>query len=747
MSLFAAFATILVCCWVGRALLSRLGLVMTRSEGWAFGLLTGAALVSLLVLLMGLAGLLNRWTLLLLGSVLAAVHWRSVPHPRAWLPPLPKPWRWTMAAVLPIYAFSYLAVAMAPEISPDGMAYHLPLVQCYLREGAIRAIPTDLYAQLSQGLEMVFLPAYGFGRHSAAALVHLAFLGTLPLLMIAYGKRLGYAGSAAAAALLVPLAPVVGADASAAYNDVALAAVTFGVFLALRCWQADSPNWLVVAGLLSGFAFAIKYTAVFTLAAALVAVLWRRSNLRNAVRFLVPALLMMLPWLLKNYAFAGNPLAPFFNVWFPNNILDWPLEQEYLRAVQNYPGYTSARTIPWEVTVLGGTLQGLLGPVFLLLPIALFSLRYPEGRRLLLAGVVAALPFTLNHGTRFLIPGLAFFTLALARSLQPWPAVLGVVVAFHAVLSWPGVVESYAAKNAWRIKEIPWAAALGRESEEEFLLRKLPDYPLIKTLNALTRPGEPVLAFRQYAASYSGVDLQIDNRSRSTAELCRVLYIPVLEARHPTSGERFWFPKSDLTGIRIRKEPGSVFTATEVRLFDLMQTVQLPDSPHIAADPPRDDAANSFDGNRLTRWRGGLNPQRSAQLELTWRQPVRLTRVDVEHRPIHPEPQLTLYGRYRDGEWRTLTRHVQPVLAGPIPQVRAAATQELLSRGIRYVLLHHQDLIAPDVQQNLSAWNWRLLQENRGMSLYQLLPRESAASTDAIPAFSRDNHHLTGREK
>lgn len=441
----------------------------------------------------------------------------------------------------------------------------------------------------------------------------------------------------------------------------------------------------------------------------------------RAARFLAPAGLMILPWLLKNLAFTGNPVSPFFNTWFPNNILDWPLEQEYFRAVGNYVGYRSAWSIPWEVTILGEVLQGLMGPVLLLLPLGLIAWRQPESRRLCAAALVAALPFLLNHGTRFLIPALAFLALALARALQPWPRVMAALVAVHAIASWPGIVQHYASPQAWRIKKIPWSAALGRETDEEFLLRKLPDFPLIQALNARTSPGEPVLAFRQYAASYLHADLLIDNRSRRTAELCRVLYVPVLEARHPTAGERFWFPKTALTGIRLRKAPGSILTATEVRLFDLMQPLRLPESPRVSADPARDDAGLSFDGNRLTRWRGGLNPGRPAHLEVRWQTPVALTRVDIEHRPIHPPPQLTLYGQYPDGEWRSLSSEAQPAIAGPIPQARAAATRELRRRGIRFVLLDDRDLIASDVQDHLADWNWRPVRKNRAITLYELL--------------------------
>ena len=89
-------------------------------------------------------------------------------------------------------------------------------------------------------------------------------------------------------------------------------------FSALSCWQRQShPHWLWVAGLLTGFAYGIEYTGVFALPLGLTEFLWPaaspRRRLANALRFVVPALLMMLPWLLKNLAFTGNPLAPFLN--------------------------------------------------------------------------------------------------------------------------------------------------------------------------------------------------------------------------------------------------------------------------------------------------------------------------------------------------------------------------------------------------------------------------------------------------
>ena len=83
--------------------------------------------------------------------------------------------------------------ALAPEISPDGSGYHLGNVARMWRNHGFVWDYHSMYSYFSQGIEMLFLVAFSFGRHSSAALVHFAFLCTLPLLMVCWGRRFGYA--------------------------------------------------------------------------------------------------------------------------------------------------------------------------------------------------------------------------------------------------------------------------------------------------------------------------------------------------------------------------------------------------------------------------------------------------------------------------------------------------------------------------------------------------------------------------
>lgn len=133
---------------------------------------------------------------------------------------------------------------MAPETSPDGVAYHLWLAQTYLQAHGFARLDT-FYAHMPQGLEMLFLFALAFGRNSSAALVHFAFLMILPLLMLSYGRRAGIVVAAAAAALFVFVSPVVGVDGTTSYNDVAMTASS-PCFICCRSgrWNAVRLFWL-----------------------------------------------------------------------------------------------------------------------------------------------------------------------------------------------------------------------------------------------------------------------------------------------------------------------------------------------------------------------------------------------------------------------------------------------------------------------------------------------------------------------
>src|SRR3954447_4348191 len=163
--LFGAVFTVLVSVAAGRVLLRASRITLTACEEDPIAFVAGSAVLSIVVFLLLTIGLGRKGIFLGVGVAVLAAAWRYGAHRRATarFPVMPALWRWLFAAVFAAFTFLYVANAMAPEISPDGVSYHLTFVARYLREHRLVFIPTNMYAQLSQGIEMLFAFAFAFG--------------------------------------------------------------------------------------------------------------------------------------------------------------------------------------------------------------------------------------------------------------------------------------------------------------------------------------------------------------------------------------------------------------------------------------------------------------------------------------------------------------------------------------------------------------------------------------------------------
>lgn len=396
-----------------------------------------------------------------------------------------------MTLILPILVV-YLANSLAPEVSPDGSGYHLGNVTRMWQEQGFAWDYHSIYSYLSQGIEMLYLVAFSIGGMPAAATFHLAYLICLALLIVCFGRRFGCERAALFAAVLVFASPVVGLVAVSAYNDVALATCIFAVFYLGEVYiQKNCANLLILSGLIAGFCYALKYPG-----GLVVPFMFLQLRGKGMAQFLPAAALLSLPWMVRNWYWVGNPFAPFLNRWFPNPFYSVQAEASYLHELRVVEGGI------FDLTVTGAKLPGFVGPVFLLAPLALLSLRYRVGRRLLLGAVVFAIPAALNPGARFLISALPFLALAMGIAMRNSPGVIPALAAFHVVLGLPAVMPGYCAAWAWRIRETPIKVALGVAPEEPYIRHYLPDYWLKEALETHVPKGERVFALAGLPEAY-----------------------------------------------------------------------------------------------------------------------------------------------------------------------------------------------------------------------------------------------------
>lgn len=495
--ILCATAATVAGCWSCGILLARLCRVSGLPAPVVFG--AGAAAMSTILFAVCAAQLLYApvLALLLVASMAAAWRFRSNVAING------SPW---MLAFVPFLVW-YAVYALAPEVSADGAYYHLTFPRQYLEHGGFFPIVYSMYASLPQGLELLFLPGMALGAgFSSAALLHLSFLLALAAALVSFGS-----GSAASwlAALLVFASPVVGFDASIAYNDVALAFCTFLVYRIVTAGPPPVAGRSVLAGILAGFCFAIKYTGALAIPFALAGIAVRTRSAKWTLLAAASACAIAGPWLIKNWIVVDNPVSPFFNRVFANPHVRVELEDEYRTAMKRFGGHNPGPGTALELTVKGGQLQGVVGPLFLLAPLAFLG-----SWRVALAGVYFALPWTQNIGTRFLIPALPFFAYALSLLLAriPWGAVLAAIA--HAVSVWPPVLTMYCTPWCWRLEEFPWRAALRIEPEEAYIARRIPEtYPIVQMINERTAPGTRVYTALPLPDAYCARTVLLDYTS------------------------------------------------------------------------------------------------------------------------------------------------------------------------------------------------------------------------------------------
>jgi hypothetical protein len=731
--LFGAAFTVAVSLAAGRMLLRALSVRLYRQEEHALAFVVGAACLSLLTFILCALRVAHRGVFLAAGLAILALAVRRGAHRPLGesFPPLPPFWKWLFCSIFAVYSVLYFFNAMAPETSPDGVGYHLGLVSRYLRAHGFERIATNMYANLSQGIELLFLFAFAFGRHSAAALTHFAFLVTLAWAMLCYARRFGFPVAGVCGALLVFVSPVVGLDGTIAYNDVATACIIFTAFYLAWIWASDESGGALLAplGLVAGFAYAAKYTAFLTVPYVLGVVAWK--SFRRGVSVLKPLLLvagcaaiMIAPWVIKDAVWLHNPVSPFLNQIFPNPYIHVSFEKEYSGMMRHYEGVKSDLQIPLEVTMRGAFLAGLIGPVFLLAPLGLLALRTPAGRSLLLAALLFGITYLGNIGTRFLLPALPFVALSMGLALAGSRAATAALLVAHAILSWPPVVARYCSPAAWRLlPKIPLRPALRIESEASFLNSRLPHWGTARMIDKLVPDGAKVFSFTGVPEAYTTHEIVVGFQSAFGERVRDIIWTPLMEPIEPRWQFRFRYPAQPLKKIRVvQTATGApdMWSVAEFRLF--RGQTELPRAPDwkLRAKPNPWDVQLAFDNSPVTRWRTWQSLYPGMFMEVEFAAPETTDSALLECSHDQWKIRLKLEGMDGAGKWKTLADAPEQSEGKPMFGLRRAAAEEVKALGIDYLLVYDFDYQADDFTMNARSWGATLLGEHNGARLYRL---------------------------
>lgn len=430
--------------------------------------------------------------------------------------------RWLRRALLllvVLYALANLVRALYPPTGFDALNYHLPAVERYLERHAL-TFPTDLRFAAGPALvPVLFVFAGGLGGDLAVQLTSFG-MGLLTAAAVHAMAARGFgSGAAALATALFYTTPIVGWLSAEAYVDLGLA-----LFLAaaLHCvlvrLDGGGVAWTWTAGLLAGAALGTRYLAlapVLLLAVDLLSapvdarVPGRSERLRAFSLFVAGALLMALPWYVRNVAESGDPIYPFAGgvVGEPS----WTAEErsdhaEYLRQIGPGRGPLDLLLVPFRLTfqpgAFGASRTTGIGYAYLFLLPLLFLVR-GRGRttRLLTAYVLVGglVWFYTSQQTRFLLPWLLALAVLGGLALD---RVLRGRVHLHrgvsSVLGSLGLVVLLAGGTRWPTALPP----LGGAAREAYLRRHLPDYDRVERINMLLPPDAVLYAFGEEGRRY-----------------------------------------------------------------------------------------------------------------------------------------------------------------------------------------------------------------------------------------------------
>ena len=723
--LFGAAFTVAVSVALGALLVARLRLALYRWEAALFEFVAGAGCLSFVTAILCTLHLARKGVFQWGGVaiiLLAVRQARRTPRRKS-LPAVPLTWMALFFLVFGAFFIYYFFTALAPEVSPDGTGYHLGNVVRMWRNHGFDWDYPSMYAYLSQGTEMLFLVAFAFGRHSAAALVHFTYFCTLPLLMVCWGRRFGLPKAGLFAAILIFASPVIAKDGVSAYNDLAVATLIYAVFYLLQVWdELRTPTLLIVIGLLAGASYGAKYTAFLTLPFALGWVWYTRRRFpsrRDLLYLLVPALLMVAPWTLRNWIWLGNPFAPFFNSWFPNPYYHAGMERIYTEGLRHYADMKHYWEIPLQLTLRGGLVEGMFGPVFLLAPCGLLALRWKSGRRLLLAALVFALPAYLNTGSRFLIPAAPFLALAMGVGLAEVPGALPALALFHALVCWPPVLSTYCDPWDWRISSFPDRVALRLDPVTPYILNSIGDYALKVPIELHVPRGERVFSFAGRPQAYIDRDIVVSYESTLGNLANDILWAP--QAHNPATAEHFKFLPVTTRGVRVvnTAKGADFWTVAEMRLRS--QGRELARSPgwRLSAWPNGWEAQLAFDNSYATRWSTWQDIAPHARLQVEFPTGQLVDEVVLECDPAwnaHLQVEVLAEGR----RWVPITDTPEIVPRDAAPGIRRAATREMKALGLRYLLINKGDMVYEDMRKFPAFWGVTELAEANGTHFYRI---------------------------
>jgi hypothetical protein len=452
-------------------------------------------------------------------------------------------------------------LASVPPVSRDALTHHLFIPKLYIEYGGIYEIPHIIFSYYPGNLNFLYLIPLYLGNDIIPKFIHFAFaLATGAMIYRYLALRINTAYGLLGALFFLSI-PVIVRLSSTVYVDLGLIFFLFVSLIYMFKWveYGFKPKYLIISAVFTGLALGTKYNGLVGLFllgmfSVFVYARYHAGQKMHAAKsigwcavFVIVAMIVFSPWMIRNFAWTGNPVYPLYNSVFnpdqgraeepdSENVLKQRNRMSHIQVRRHVYGESWAQIalVPLRVFFQGKDdtpvyFDGKLNPFLLILPIfAFFGIRRAgeqektEKLILLFFSVLFLLYACAQTSIRIryfspIIPplvvlsmfGLHRLNIEILPRVRALSAPMKKIIIFSIVIAMLGLNAEYIADRFK--KDQPLSYITGKVSRDQYIQAYRPEYASFQHANKhLTQKNKIFGLYIGNRGYYSDIPVEFD---------------------------------------------------------------------------------------------------------------------------------------------------------------------------------------------------------------------------------------------
>jgi 4-amino-4-deoxy-L-arabinose transferase-like glycosyltransferase len=242
--------------------------------------------------------------------------------------------KFVLVGLISCLVIAIIILSWVPPVSKDALVHHLAVPKLYLKHGGIYEIPALLFSYYPMNLDLLYILPLYFGNDIIPKFIHFAFALITAGIIFGYLKKRIDTLYAMIGTIFFLSIPIIVKLSISVYVDLGLICFSMAALMYFLKWIENhfKLKYLIVAAVWCGLALGTKYNGLillFLLTLFVPFIYSRRvsghisGNTSHQVKalgygavFMLVALLVFSPWMIKNYIWTRNPVYPLYNQWF-----------------------------------------------------------------------------------------------------------------------------------------------------------------------------------------------------------------------------------------------------------------------------------------------------------------------------------------------------------------------------------------------------------------------------------------------